>query len=120
MRCSACNNPMIPKKKRPVTTFAGTMLSLYTDKVEGFPKDEYEDLCGACIGAIKNYNIDQNEQIAHKGFGKSKNTSDCFKWFMPVRDSDIDFNEECEDLRLDVEFSYCERNYHGGDKYTGD
>ena len=119
-RCVACNASFTPKRKKPVTTFSGTMVSLYTDKVEGFPAKEWEDLCPSCIGAIQNYNADKNDQIATKGFGKDKDTSDCFEWFKPVRDSDIEFNEECEDLRLDVEFSYCEKNYHGGDKYTGD
>ena len=119
-RCVACNASFTPKRKKPVTTFSGSMVSVYTDKIEDFPSKEFEDLCSACISTIQNYNIDRNDQISSKGFGSEKDTSECFKWNVVRLQEDDEFAKmtDCPDLRLDVEFERCERDYHGSFKYT--
>lgn len=68
--CSACGAKVNVGKKKPITTFSGSMYSVYTDHVSDFPKHEDEDLCTSCQDAIKFQNSDQNGvvgNLAHWG-----------------------------------------------------
>lgn len=62
-RCIACNSRVNVTKKKPLTTYAGSMNSVYTDKVHNFPKHEDEDLCVRCQEKIRNSNADKNDQF---------------------------------------------------------
>lgn len=120
MRCKACDSVMSYKNKKPLTSFSGEMLSVFTDKVEGFPRNEIEDICPRCATEIRNYSIDINDQIAKKGFGQQKDSSECFKWNTVRLQEDDEFIQttDCPDLRFDVEFERVEKEYHGNFKYT--
>ena len=120
MRCVCCNSVMGYKKMKPVTTFSGDMDSVYTDRIEGFPKNATEDLCNKCISEIRNYNISLNDQISTRGFGSNKDSSECFAWNVVRLQEDDEFikGTDCPELRMDVEFERVERDYHGKFKFT--
>lgn len=61
--CVACGSRVNVTKKKPATTYAGSMNSVFTDKVDSFPKHEDEDLCPSCISKVRNFNGDQNNQF---------------------------------------------------------
>lgn len=61
-RCVACDGSVNHSKKKPVTTFSGTMNSVFTDHVDSFPRHEQEDLCVRCQEKIKYQNSDKNNQ----------------------------------------------------------
>ena len=64
-RCIACNGKVNVGKKKPLTTYAGAMNSVYTDVVHEFPKHEDEDLCVRCQEKLRNTNADQNDQYEY-------------------------------------------------------
>lgn len=100
-RCVACNAPLSGSKRKPASTFAGSMNSVFADRIEGFPTNEEEDLCSSCLGSIRNYNSDQNDQ-----FGIYN------KLFSNVNDGDELFLEE-DPESLASPSDYVEDLYQG-------
>lgn len=102
MRCKACDRKMDFKKKRPVTTYSGELNSLYSDKVEEFPRKELEDLCPTCIGSLRDYNIDMNKEIDLESP-------------QPTEVPELEY--EGQDLRLDIGMERVENVYQGFSDY---
>lgn len=101
MRCKACDRKMDFKKKRPVTTFSGQVNSLYSDKMEEFPRKELEDLCPTCIGFLRDYNSDMNKEMNS---------------LLPeqvVYEETLETIPEGSDLRLDIQNEMIESVYQG-------
>ena len=104
MYCKACGNYVGYKKKKPATTFTTVNSICKESVVEGFPKDELEDLCSVCLITIRDFNSDMSV-----GFGE-------YYDMKPVRIDNFQDKmvEECSDLRMDVEFEYVQSQYDGG------
>ena len=106
IRCIACDGFVTRNKKKPVSTWTGELNSVYTDKVEDFPK-EREDLCNKCIGSIRNINADLS-------YGNNHSVGDLFKSYL--RDDDTK-SADCYTEHLDNEFLQCENMYQGYESY---
>lgn len=113
--CKACGASMRPKKRKPVTTFMGEMESVYSEPVKDFPRNEWEDMCPVCIGEIRNYNADMSKADKDIHGSKKFMTWTPFHEYNPVRlDNGQDkMEEECSELRMDVEFRYSQSVYDG-------
>lgn len=111
--CVCCDSPMEPKKRKPITTWTGDMKSVYSERVESFPYEEWEDLCVGCIKVIRNYNSDLTKGMAN--FSNIATQEQIFPKFVPpvriVENSLME--EECSELRMDVEFRYVQSLYNG-------
>jgi hypothetical protein len=83
------------KKRKPVSTWSGHMLSVYTDLVEGFPVNEYEDLCKKCIRVINGSSSDLNPEMS--GYDKVEKV----------------LNDSYDDEVLDGAFEYTQHVYEG-------
>ena len=112
-RCVCCDSTMEPKKRKPLTTWMGDMNSVYSDRVEDFPYDEWEDLCPRCIKTIRNFNADLTKGMANKS--NVDEYESAFPQFVtPVRiEEKSNMEEECSDLRMDIEFRYVQSMYNG-------
>ena len=100
-----CGNRVNHTKKRPVTTFSGTMNSVYTDVVNDFPKHEYEDLCPICQDAIRFSNSDQNGVVG--------NLSNWGKVSERVGGDDVDLYTDS----IDAEYLRTAKEYEGYQSY---
>lgn len=112
-RCTCCNSEMSPKRKKPVTTWSGEMDSVYSECVKDFPKGEWEDLCPRCLKEIRNYNADLTKGM--ENLETVATAENIFPQFCPpVRMIQSDkMEEECSELRMDVEFRYVNTVYQG-------
>lgn len=120
--CKACGASMRPKKRKPVTTWEGDLVMTTSVYVKDFPTNEWEDLCTNCRGSIKNHNADLSDNAKKNGWeiynninNSCQDSENPFTMYRPVRlDNHQDkMEEECSDLRMDVESRYTEQVYQG-------
>ena len=105
--CSACGKPVTAKNKRPITTPSGEMESR-DYAIEGFPKQEQEDLCNTCKVSIRFYSKDLEEKYAHLVEVPDKTTD--FK-------QDLDRPVEYFTDNLDADYLETELEYQGYSDY---